>query len=268
MQIDIGNNIVWRRAAGTLLALLLAVGASAQRPVSAGAKPGGYDPAVVRAGHERFLSNCAFCHGRDAMGGESGPNLVSSALVNSDKDGDKIGDVVRNGRPGGMPKFNVTNAELAELVAFLHTQTATLNSPEAIRRRITLKDLLTGDAVAGKRFFEGQGRCAGCHSVSGDLAGIAKRYEPIKLETVMLYPENRKRTATVTPQGDAPVTGTLIHLDEFTVTVADDNGWQRSWSRDAAAVVVNDPAEAHLKLLPQYSDADVHNLFAYLESLH
>ena len=36
--------------------------------------------------------------------------------------------------------------------------------------------LLTGNAEAGKAFFNGAGGCAGCHSPAGDLAGIARKY--------------------------------------------------------------------------------------------
>src|SRR4051794_8289577 len=93
-----------------------------QRPTSAGvkAKTQTFAPALVDAGQKHFQQNCAFCHGRDAGGGEPGPDLTHSGVVTADLGGNKIGEVVRNGRPGGMPKFNVTDQELSELVAFLH----------------------------------------------------------------------------------------------------------------------------------------------------
>lgn len=53
------------------------------------------------AGGALFIQNCAFCHGKDAGGGESGPDLTRSKLVSSDKNGEAIGPVVRNGRPKG-----------------------------------------------------------------------------------------------------------------------------------------------------------------------
>ena len=249
--------------------MLLSVPAWGQRPVTAGAKTKveTFPAAQVQAGKARFAQNCAFCHGRDATGGESGPNLTHSGIVTSDVHGDKIGDVVRNGRPAGMPKFNVNETELAELVAFLHTQAASSNTEEQARRKITLADLLTGNATAGKALFDGKGRCAECHSVTGDLAGIAKKYDPMKLETRMLYPNNARRTAKVHVPGGAVVEGVLVNMDEFHVSIRDGQGWQHSWPRDAVQVEVQDPAEAHLKLLPGYSDADVHNLFAYLQTL-
>src|ERR1039457_4317374 len=65
-----------------------------------------YDPAAVERGQKIFQSNCSFCHGANAKGGESGPDLLRSILVLHDENGDKIGPVVHNGRlDKGMPKF-------------------------------------------------------------------------------------------------------------------------------------------------------------------
>ena len=52
----------------------------------------------VKTGETRFVSQCGFCHGRDAAGGESGPDLTLSQLVAEDVRGDKIGPLVRAGR--------------------------------------------------------------------------------------------------------------------------------------------------------------------------
>ena len=53
----------------------------------------------VQAGQTLFVAQCSFCHGPDATGGEGGPDLTASVLVEQDVDGEKIGAVVRNGRP-------------------------------------------------------------------------------------------------------------------------------------------------------------------------
>src|SRR4051812_31912167 len=49
----------------------------------------------TEAGSTLFLQNCAFCHGKDAGGGESGPDLTRSKIVSSDKNGEGIGPVIR-----------------------------------------------------------------------------------------------------------------------------------------------------------------------------
>ena len=47
------------------------------------------------------------------------------------------------------------------------------------------------------------GGCVKCHSPSGDLAGVATRYEGLQLEERMLYPRDAKSTVTVTlPSGE------------------------------------------------------------------
>ena len=53
----------------------------------------------IQAGELRFTSQCGFCHGRDAAGGETGPDLTRSELVAADTRGDKIGPLLRAGRP-------------------------------------------------------------------------------------------------------------------------------------------------------------------------
>lgn len=240
----------------------------AQRPTTAGVqnKAKIYPQDVVERGRARFVQKCAFCHGRDAAGGEGGPNLTHSSIVADDVDGVQIGQVIRAGR-GAMPRFNFTDAEIAELAAFLKTQAVKLESDEAQRRKIGLADLMTGDAKAGQAFFNGKGKCASCHSPRGDLADIRHRYGPVELERQMLYPEHARATATVHTKSGETVEGTLAYQDEFTLSITDDKGWRRSWSKSDIIYQVIDPVDAHRQLLPLYTNSDIHDLFAYLETL-
>jgi cytochrome c oxidase cbb3-type subunit 3 len=94
----------------------------ATRPPATAAKSSQTFPAeLVSAGETLFVQHCAFCHGRDTGGGESGPDLTRSKLVADDTGGNQIGPVVRNGR-NAMPRFTVTDQELLGLTAFIHTQ--------------------------------------------------------------------------------------------------------------------------------------------------
>src|ERR1700733_5340963 len=78
---------------------------------------------AAAAGGALFQQNCAFCHGGDAGGGETGPDLTRSKLVTSDVGGDKIGDVVLHGRPDkGMPAFPFSADKMAQLTAFIHSE--------------------------------------------------------------------------------------------------------------------------------------------------
>src|ERR1700676_3014249 len=123
----------WRLWLAAPFILSLANGAAQTPPQSpqreTGTKPGApgvlksYTPELVRSGRDLFRQDCAFCHGRDAGGGESGPDLTRSKLVSEDVNGNRIGSVVRNGRPDkGMPRFELSDRQIASLAAFIHTQ--------------------------------------------------------------------------------------------------------------------------------------------------
>ena len=156
------------------------------------ATPGVHSSGLAKAGGGLFQQNCAFCHGRDAGGGESGPDLTRSKLVLADVKGDKISEVVRDGRPPKMPAFTLSSQEVLSLAAFIHEQVATAEAHKGSRRGVDVADLQTGNVEAGKLYFNGEGTCAKCHSATGDLAGIAKRFEGLQLEERMLYPQGRQ----------------------------------------------------------------------------
>jgi mono/diheme cytochrome c family protein len=220
------------------------------------------------AGRALFQQNCAFCHGRDAMGGETGPDLTRSKLVLADVSGDKISEVVRNGRPEKkMPAFNFSSGELIGLAAFIHDQVTRAASQKGARRGVDVADLQTGNVEAGRAYFDGVGTCAKCHSPTGDLAGIATRYEGLQLEERMLAPRDAKSRVTVTLPSGKKFAGTLAYLDEFTVALRDANGNYHSWSIANVKYTVDAPVQAHADLFPKYTDADIHNLMAYIQTL-
>lgn len=222
----------------------------------------------AQAGSALFQQNCAFCHGRDAEGGETGPDLTQSRLVKQDIEGNKIGDVIRNGRPDKkMPAFNFSRPELLSVVAFIHARTLSAAANKGGRRGVEVEDLQTGNAAAGKAYFYGAGGCAKCHSPTGDLAGVASRYEGLELEERMLYPKNAESKVTVTLSSGEKISGTLAYLDEFTVGLRDSAGTYRSWSIPRVKYVVDSPVDAHVALFPKYSDDDIHNLMAYIQTL-
>lgn len=231
--------------------------------------PQTFSPALVASGQTLFEQNCSFCHGRDAGGGETGPDLTRSKLVAGDVNGDKIGEVVRNGRPDkGMPAFPFSGQQIEELAAFIHSQKAKAETHKGGRRGVDVSDLQTGNVEAGKQYFNGAGTCSTCHSPTGDLAGVANRYQGLKLEERMLYPRKVKSKVTVTLPSGQSITGTLEYQDEFTIGLLDGSGWYRSWPVSAVKYKVDAPVEAHADLLGKYTDDDIHNLMAYLQTLH
>src|SRR5438552_1167520 len=240
----------------------------------------------TQARQELFSARCGICHGRDAAGGsELGPDLIASVLVAQDVHGEKIGEVVRNGRLGkGMPAFDhVDEQQLAALVAFIYDRKA--KAKEGRRRTVDVSDLQTGNAEAGMRYFNGAGGCAKCHSPSGDLAGIAGKLQGLELLKRMLYRENGRAaesspgdgrlagpskaitTATVTLPSGETVTGKLAYRDEFTIALTDPSGWYRSWPVTRVKFTVMNPLDAHIEQLAKYTDEDMHNVLAYLQTL-
>lgn len=239
------------------------------KPTQAGAASiQAYAPELVEQGANLFRQDCAFCHGRDAGGGETGPDLTQSRLVRQDVNGDKIGPVVLNGRPeAGMPAFDRSEQQIAALAAFIHTQQKNAYTKEGGRKGVDAADLQTGNVAAGKKYFEGAGGCSTCHSPTGDLAGIASRLKGLELERQMLFPRHAKSRVTVTPPSGQPVTGTLDYLDEFTVGLIDSNGSYHSWRTRDVQYKVDAPVNAHVDLFSKYTDDDIHNLMAYLQTL-
>jgi mono/diheme cytochrome c family protein len=151
--------------------------------------PQEYPPEQIAAGRAQFAAECGFCHGRDAAGGTGGTDLTRSLLVAEDVRGDRLGPAIRSGRPGqGMPAFALPDDDLAAIVAYIHDQKRRGDSAIGGRRSVEAADLQSGNAAAGKRYFEAA--CATCHAATGDLAGVATRFEGPALLQRMLYPRS------------------------------------------------------------------------------
>jgi len=222
----------------------------------------------LQAGQRVFAAQCGFCHGRDAMGGETGPNLARSAMVRDDATGDRVRALLREGRTDkGMPAFRLSDADVTAIIAFIRDQRTKSESPGA-RRTVDPSDLQTGNAERGRAYFNGAGRCATCHSPTGDLAGVANKLQGLELLQRMLYPSrSRAATAKVTLRTGEVVTGTLAYRDEFVVAVTDADGRYRSWQARDVTFTVNNPLDAHAEQLAKYTDDDMHDVLAYLQTL-
>jgi mono/diheme cytochrome c family protein len=199
-------------------------------------------------------------------------------LALDDEGGDKIGPVIRNGRPDkGMPAFPLSDDQIKDVAAFLRSrQQAAID-----RNTYTIQNIVTGDAKKGQAYFNGTGRCNTCHSPTGDLAHVAAKYDPVALQSRFVYPGARRprrgeepppqtlaTPVTVTLASGQTVTGKLEYLDDFNVALRDATGDYRSFERGAGVKVdVRDPLAAHEELLKKYTDNDMHNLVAYLETL-
>jgi cytochrome c oxidase cbb3-type subunit III len=146
-------------------------------------------------------------------------------------------------------------------------------------------NLLVGDASRGQAYFAAT--CGSCHSVTGDLRGIASQLpDPMALQNYWLSAggglgrggrggpgapgsSSREVMATVTPATGARVEGALVRIDDFFVVLRLADGAERSFARsgEIPLVEIRDPYEPHRKLLPAYSDTDIHDVTAYLATV-
>ena len=234
------------------------------------------DPAAIERGTALYKSNCGFCHGQDARGGDSGPSLLRSAVVLADQQGELIGPLLQQGREDrGMPKFGFTPDQTADLAVFLHSFGVAGYDPS----RQKPPTIVVGNAKAGEAYFNRT--CASCHSTAGDLQGLATRIADERiLQQSWLMPGSltgrgapaparaRPPTVTVTEPGQAPVSGALGRIDDFVVSITTAGGEYRSFRiTPRTKVEVNDPLAPHKELLRTYTDADIHNVTAFLATL-
>ncbi len=239
--------------------------------------PPKYDPTSVERGKGIFVSACGFCHGSNAKGGEKGPDLLRSVLVLDDENGKAIGPVILRGRPDkGMPRFPFTPLQIADIANFLHSSIKNAIDRDSYK----ILNIVTGDPKAGEAYFNGQGHCTSCHSVTGDLKGVGAKYEPVTLQDKFLEPNyswmegtppHRVSAISVTvtlPSGEA-YTGTPVNFDDFNVSLREPDGAYHSFKRekDVPRVEMHNRLQAHLEMLSRYTDADIHNITAYLVTL-
>lgn len=222
----------------------------------------------IAAGKRQFAQTCGFCHGPDGRGA-SGPDLLRSSLVSHDVNGNLIGEVVRNGRPSkGMPAFPLSDAEIRAIADFLHAESKLAASvTQRNPAEYPIEKLLVGNAAAGEAYFNGAGKCSQCHSVTGDLAHIASKYKPFDLQTRIVFPSGAVPKITVTDKSGRQFSGDQTYSDEFQISLRDTQGWIHTWNRKDVKAEIRDPLAAHEKLLTTYTDQNIHDLFAYLETL-
>jgi hypothetical protein len=199
-----------------------------------------------------------------------------------------LGEFLKVGRPDkNMPKFDLPEKDVQDLAAFLHVTIDSVSN----RGRYKILDILVGDAKKGQAYFTGAGKCASCHSATGDLQGIASRFtDPVQLQQRLLMPRGGRRRgrpqagqrdlppfleptalqATVTPATGEAFTGPLVSVTDFSVVVYDTERQQlRTFLRHDGLpkVSVKDPLQAHMDQLTRWTDPDLHDVTAFLATL-
>ena len=248
------------------------------------------DPALINAGRPCINPPAPRATGSICAAGSRAARTSCDRKPSlSDKSGELIAPIILGGRPNPpagappMPPFALPPDDIKALVEYLHSVLGQAGAqgrpPEG--ELVLPEKILVGDAAAGEKFFAA--RCASCHSVTGDLQGIASRVtDPRALQDLWVSGgggrgRGRGRggdaagqqpsiAVTVTPASGPPVEGRLVRVDDFTVTLIQEDGTRRTFARtgDEPKVVVKDPADGHRKLVPDLADKDMHNVTAYL----
>jgi cytochrome c oxidase cbb3-type subunit 3 len=236
------------------------------------------DPAAVARGQTLYGTSCQACHGSDLRGGDmGGPNLLRSQVALTDQQGELIIPIIQGARQAqGMPNTGLNNQDAGTVAAYLRSVIATIGGQGKPPGEEKPLNIVVGDPTRGSRYFAAH--CSMCHSAEGDLKDFATRYpEPKTVQARWLTGgvlsaqagPTGKVTAEVTTTPGNTVSGSLVHIDEFLITLRTSDGTERSYRRNGALprVVVHDPLKQHKEMLPTYTDQDIHDVTAYLVTL-
>ena len=187
-------------------AVLVALALTDTRP---GSRPPPASDLSAR-GADLFARSCSSCHGEGGAGGRASA-LAGNRRIQSLTDAE-IQGIIRNGTSAGMPPFPaLTAAELESVTAFVRSL---VGSPD------DRGSAVGGDAVAGARFFFGDGKCASCHLAGGngaaigpDLSNIGRRMTPEELSRSLVEPCGHDRAGLRDGERDAERRneGTRLH---------------------------------------------------------
>ncbi len=268
---------------------------SAQTPPEPRVRSGGFvpgqhrepgDPAQIARGKAVYGIQCAICHGADLRGGDmGGPNLLRSQVALSDQHGELILPIIQGSRKAaGMPAIPISQEDGLMVAAYVRSVMETIGvqgkPPETGRASL---NVVVGNAKEGQAYFSA--KCSSCHSVTGDMQGIATKIpDPKDLQTAWVRGESQRRrraqmdagaldpravTASINTVAGEKVEGRLVHIDDFLVSVQLSDRTIRSFRRngDDPHVEVHDPMKGHRDLLTQYTDRDIHDVTAFLTTL-
>ena len=226
-------------------AVTLAAGSLAGQSPSAPSRPGaraGYDveyigpplpdPVMQQAKETYVVFGCAYCHGVTLTPRGEAADLMHSALVGADTNGDTIAALLRAGIPrtaklSPMPQFSdLSDRQLHDIARYIHYA-----RQQGRYREIVEAKTAPGDPAAGGSYFAQN--CSSCHAA--DLNGIGKKYDAATIRDRLLQ--------TREPRGNPGFT--LDALNDTRKTTA---------------------RQRHNFLLENFTPAEVANLIAYLQS--
>lgn len=248
-------------------------------------------PADVQArGRALFESNCASCHASDLRGVPGkGNNILHSGVTMNDKQGELVSaELKKHAQP-----ITLSENDAAAVAEYIHGVLATMGgqgSPPPVQANPEL-NVLVGDAKAGEAYFAKH--CVSCHSLTGDMKGIATKYgDPRALQngwvggTLPISAGGRGfgggrggaggvgNQATVTLPNGQKVEGRVVRNDDYIIILTTADGVRKVFPLDIKGpkpkIEVKDPQEAHKKMVLELDDPDnknMHDVTAYLWTL-
>jgi mono/diheme cytochrome c family protein len=232
----------------------------------------------VSRGLPAYNSTCGYCHGERGKGGKAGPDLIASVVTLHDEDGVQLEQYVKGPGHSKNVKIDASGSQMSDIAAYLHSRIVYASG----RGNVHLTEILVGDPKAGERYFNGGGGCNKCHSPEGDLKGVGAKYDPATLQDKVVMPRTgrggfgRAASASPTapyvivrlPSGET-IQGSPLRVTDFAVTVRLEDGSTRTWAREHGVPKVEtiDPLQAHIDIMTNLTDSNMHNLTAYLATL-
>lgn len=239
-------------------------------------------PEILARGKAVFETNCARCHATDLRGNPpEGHSLLHSIIALDDKHGELIGDALgKHDAP-----ITLAGGDPVAVAEYVHSILATVSGQGSPPGRPDGSDLniLVGDAKAGQAYFAKA--CTTCHSVTGDLKGIAAKYADARaLQNGWVQGTSGPARfggrgggatgfpASVTLPNGQKFEGKIVRKDDFLIVLTLADGTRKSIARngDVPKVEVKDPNEAHKRMALAMDDPEnknLHDVTAYLVTL-
>jgi mono/diheme cytochrome c family protein len=241
---------------------------------------------VIVRGKGLYETNCASCHAVDLRGTADGkyPNLLHSGVALRDRQGELIGARAAK----HTPPITLNEADNSAIADYIHSVHATMGgqgSPPGRNPTNVTLNVLVGNATAGEATFKAV--CGTCHSVTGDLKGIASKFADARaLQNGWVSGSTSQfgggrggggganLPATVTLADGTKLEGTLVREDEFLVILNLPDGTRRSMARTNGVpkVEIKDPKAGHVSAIVKLAHEDVrsnmmHDITAYLYTI-
>lgn len=234
---------------------------------------------VIVRGKSLYEANCASCHATDLRGSPKGANLLRSGVALTDKHGELVAEAIGKHNPA-LTLVRDDSVAIAEYIHSVHATMGGQGSPPGRNPTNVELNVLVGDAKAGEAAFGTL--CASCHSVTGDLKGIASKFEDARAlqngwvaGSTQAFAGGRGagggagNPVTVTLADGSKLEGSLIRRDDFLVVFTLPDGTRKSIARNNGVpkVDVKDPKDAHKKMVLQLDDPEnkkMHDITAYL----